>query len=134
MISSNHVRAFWQVAVLGLVLLASFAGGDAHAQSGPAEANSAAAERLTVDTPLTTSTAPHSRRRRAGASLPARTRAFSIRAGSGFALALIDVQAADADAAVAAAWAGYRPDANRPLKLAVPMRRTTAGKSAISTV
>ena len=35
-------------------------------------------------------------------------------------LALFDVDAKDADAAVAAAWAAYRPDAKRPLKLASP--------------
>ncbi|MDB5516454.1 MAG: serine hydrolase, partial [Tardiphaga sp.] len=35
-------------------------------------------------------------------------------------LAILDVQAADADAAVAAAWAGYRSDARRPLRLATP--------------
>ena len=33
-------------------------------------------------------------------------------------LALVDVEAADAAAAVAAGWASYRPDANRPLRLA----------------
>jgi CubicO group peptidase (beta-lactamase class C family) len=33
-------------------------------------------------------------------------------------VALIDVKAADADAAVAAGWASYRPDAHRPLKVA----------------
>jgi CubicO group peptidase (beta-lactamase class C family) len=32
-------------------------------------------------------------------------------------IALVDVQAADADAAVAAAWAAYRPDAKWPLKV-----------------
>lgn len=35
-------------------------------------------------------------------------------------LALVDVQAADSAAAVAAGWASYRPDANRPLRLATP--------------
>ncbi|MBN9090765.1 MAG: beta-lactamase family protein [Reyranella sp.] len=35
-------------------------------------------------------------------------------------LALVDVQAANADAAVAAGWAAYRADANRPLRLATP--------------
>jgi len=35
-------------------------------------------------------------------------------------LALIDVQAATADAAMAAGWAAYRADANRPLRLATP--------------
>ena len=33
-------------------------------------------------------------------------------------VALVDVEAADADAAVAAGWANYRPDARRPLKVA----------------
>jgi CubicO group peptidase (beta-lactamase class C family) len=35
-------------------------------------------------------------------------------------LALIDVRAPDAAAAVAAAWASYRPDAKRPLRVATP--------------
>jgi hypothetical protein len=35
-------------------------------------------------------------------------------------LALVDVQATDAAAAVAAGWAGYRPGANRPLRIATP--------------
>lgn len=35
-------------------------------------------------------------------------------------LVLLDVRAADAAAAVAAGWAAYRPDANRPLKIATP--------------
>jgi hypothetical protein len=33
---------------------------------------------------------------------------------------LVDVEATDAAAAVAAGWANYRPDARRPLKLALP--------------
>jgi len=35
-------------------------------------------------------------------------------------LAIVDVQAADAAAALAAGWAAYRPGANRPLKIALP--------------
>jgi len=35
-------------------------------------------------------------------------------------LALLDVRAADADAAVAAGWAGYRAEAHRPLRVATP--------------
>jgi hypothetical protein len=35
-------------------------------------------------------------------------------------VAIVDVRAADAAAAVAAAWEAYRPEAKRPLKLAVP--------------
>jgi hypothetical protein len=35
-------------------------------------------------------------------------------------LALVDVKAADATAAVAAAWASYRPGVSRPLRLAMP--------------
>jgi len=36
-------------------------------------------------------------------------------------VAIVDVQAADADAAVAAAWKIYKPDAKRPLKLATDL-------------
>ena len=35
-------------------------------------------------------------------------------------LAIVDVDAKDADAAVAAAWTAFKPDFKRPLKLAVP--------------
>ena len=35
-------------------------------------------------------------------------------------LALLDVQATDADAAVTTAWASYRPDFKRPLRIATP--------------
>jgi CubicO group peptidase (beta-lactamase class C family) len=35
-------------------------------------------------------------------------------------VAIVDVRATGADAAVAAAWAAYRPEAKRPLKLATP--------------
>jgi len=35
-------------------------------------------------------------------------------------VAIVDVRAADASAAVAAAWAAYRPNAKRPLKLSTP--------------
>jgi len=35
-------------------------------------------------------------------------------------LALVDVRAANAAAAVAAGWASYRPDAMRPLRIATP--------------
>ena len=36
-------------------------------------------------------------------------------------IALVDVRAADANAAVAAAWAAYRPDAKWPLKVSTPL-------------
>src|SRR5258707_4682495 len=35
-------------------------------------------------------------------------------------LVILDIHAADAAGAVAAGWAAYRPDANRPLKIATP--------------
>lgn len=61
---------------------------------------------------------PHSRRRPAGASFPPRTKVCSIRRR--LTLALLDVQATDADAAVAAGWANYRPVARRPLRITTP--------------
>jgi CubicO group peptidase (beta-lactamase class C family) len=36
-------------------------------------------------------------------------------------LVMLDIHAADAAAAVAAGWAAYRPDANRPLRIATPL-------------
>jgi hypothetical protein len=35
-------------------------------------------------------------------------------------IAIVDSQAADASAAVAAGWAAYKPEAKRPLKLVTP--------------
>jgi CubicO group peptidase (beta-lactamase class C family) len=35
-------------------------------------------------------------------------------------VAIVDIKAKDADAAVAAAWRAYKPDFNRPLKIALP--------------
>lgn len=115
----NAARLFCQVAVLGLALLASFAGAVAQAQPAPA-ANSATAERLTADTPWTTS-------RGATFMAPA---SWSVTSGPNTRVlwppeadshvAIVDVEAADADAAVAAGWASYRPDAHRPLKIAEP--------------
>jgi CubicO group peptidase (beta-lactamase class C family) len=35
-------------------------------------------------------------------------------------VAIVDIEAKDADAAVAAAWRAYKPDFNRPLKIALP--------------
>src|SRR5258708_38620209 len=35
-------------------------------------------------------------------------------------MVILDIHAADAAGAVAAGWAAYRPDANRPLKIATP--------------
>src|SRR5882724_8821506 len=35
-------------------------------------------------------------------------------------VAIVDVKAKDADAAVAAGWAGYQPGFKRPLKIALP--------------
>jgi hypothetical protein len=91
------------------------------ASATPPLSAKAAAERLAADTPRTTGegttfTAP------AG---------YSIRTEGALTvletpepdthLALFDTRAASADAAVAAAWAAYRPEARRPLKLAAAM-------------
>jgi hypothetical protein len=105
---ANRMRYF---GVLGLALAIGVAG---HASPGRA------AERLGSDTHLTTSggssfTAP------VGWSVTAATNVTVLEPPEADShLALVDVQAADADAAVAAGWAGYRPDARRPLRLATP--------------
>ena len=107
----NRMRYF---GVVGLALAIGFAAATFHAL--PASA----AEPLSADTPQTTAagatfTAP------AGWSVSsaANKRVLDPPEADSH-LALLDVQAADADAAVAAGWASYRPDAHRPLRLASP--------------
>ncbi|HEX4416962.1 MAG TPA: serine hydrolase domain-containing protein [Kofleriaceae bacterium] len=88
--------------------------------TAPAPALPAASppERLTADTPKTTVggatfIAP------AQWSISVRGPATILEAPeAGSQIALVDVQAKNADAAVAAAWAAYKPDARWPLKLA----------------
>jgi CubicO group peptidase (beta-lactamase class C family) len=91
------------IALAGLIVVAS-----------PASA----AEELSADTVLTTAsgatfTAPMGWRVSSSASM---TVLDPPEADSH--LALVDLQGADADAAVAAGWAAYRADANRPLRIA----------------
>jgi CubicO group peptidase (beta-lactamase class C family) len=102
------------VGVLGVALAVGFAGMIVGISSAPA------AETLSADTSFTTT---------AGATFTA-PMGWSVTSAANKRvldppeadshLALLDVQAADADAAVAAAWASYRPDAHRPLRLATP--------------
>jgi CubicO group peptidase (beta-lactamase class C family) len=96
------------VGVLALALFIGFAG------------VAVAAERLAADTSLTTGS---------GATFTAPS-GWSVTVGASKSildppeadshLALVDVQATDAAGAVAAGWASYRPDANRPLRIATP--------------
>lgn len=102
------------VGILGLVLALAFAGSTVGASPAPAE------EALAADTPLAmvggaTFTAPMGWR----VSAAANKRVLEPPEADSR-LALVDVQAMDAAAAVAAAWASYRPDANRPLKVTTP--------------
>ncbi|HEX4416981.1 MAG TPA: serine hydrolase domain-containing protein [Kofleriaceae bacterium] len=88
------------------------------AASPPERLTASPPERLTADTPETTVggatfVAP------AQWSISVRGPATILEAPeAGSQVALVDVQAKDADAAVAAAWAAYKPDARWPLKLA----------------
>ena len=87
------------------------------AVSQPASQPAAAAEVLPADSPRTTVegntfTAP------AGWRIEVRGRATILHAPEGNSrIALVDVQAPDADRATAAAWAAYKPDAKWPLKV-----------------
>src|SRR5262245_34100342 len=97
-------------AVVGLALLVG-ATGAAVAQPSPTP-NAPGVERLAADTPRTTSggatfTAP------AGWSIAAGNKTVLQPPEGDSHLALVEVQAADAAAAVAAGWASYRPDARR---------------------
>src|ERR1700730_6584017 len=102
------------VGVLGLALSIGFAGVTVHASPV------SAVEVLLADAPLTTTggatfTAPvgWSVTSTANKTVPQPPEADSH-------LAVTHVQRADADAAVAAGWASYRPEAHRPLRLATP--------------
>jgi CubicO group peptidase (beta-lactamase class C family) len=81
----------------------------------------ALAEKLTADTPKTTAEgntfiAP------AGWSITQRGPATILEAPEGGSfVALVDINATDADSAVAAAWAAYRADAKWPLKVSSPL-------------
>jgi CubicO group peptidase (beta-lactamase class C family) len=90
----------------------------APAAAPPAPPAAPAAERLTADTPKTTVS---------GATFVAAAQwSIAVRGPAtileapepGSRIALVDVHGKDADAAVAAAWAAYRPDAKWPLKTA----------------
>jgi CubicO group peptidase (beta-lactamase class C family) len=110
-------------AAVGLALSIGLAGAAGVALGAPAtstDGQSPAGERLSADAPRTTTsgatfTAPSGWRLTSSTS---KTVLDPPEADSH--LALLDVQATDAAAAVAAGWAGYRPGANRPLRIATP--------------
>jgi CubicO group peptidase (beta-lactamase class C family) len=111
------------VAALGLALsigLTDAAGVALGAPAASSDIQSPAGERLSADAPRTTTsgatfTAPSGWRVTSSAN---QTVLDPPEADSH--LALVDVQAVDAAAAVAAGWAGYRPGASRPLRIATP--------------
>jgi CubicO group peptidase (beta-lactamase class C family) len=102
------------VGVLGLALAIGFAG--ATVRASPARA----AEALSADNPRATAggatfTAPM------GWSVTSAANKTVLDPPEGDShLTLLDVQAADADAAMAAGWASYRPNAHRPLRITTP--------------
>jgi CubicO group peptidase (beta-lactamase class C family) len=84
---------------------------------GEQPAATAQSERLTADTPRTT-TGGNGFIAPAGWTVTVRGPATILEAPeSGSRIALIDVDGADAEAAVAAAWAAYKPDKPWPLKV-----------------
>ncbi len=111
------------IALLAVVTLATFlqvsAAGPDVQSTAQAETRSTP-ERLTADTPRVTP---------GGATFTVPT-GWSIATGKSLVIleppetdmhvAIVDSQAADSRAAVAAAWAAYKPDVKRPLKLVTP--------------
>jgi len=100
--------------VLGLALAIGFVG--ATIQASPASA----AEVLSADTPLTTANGATFTAPMDWSVISAANKNVLDPPEADSHLALIEVQAADADAAVAAGWANYHPDAHRPLRIATP--------------
>ena len=109
------------MALLVFTAMAQTAASGANPPASPqAAAARSAPERLTVDTPRVTP---------GGATFTAPS-GWSIVAGKNMVIleppetdthiAIVDCQAADAAAAVAAAWAAYKPEATRPIKLVTP--------------
>jgi CubicO group peptidase (beta-lactamase class C family) len=92
----------------------------AGACSKPSASAPPAAERLAADTPLRTAlgatfVAPR------GWTITTRGPARVLETPEGDSrIALVDVKAKDADAAVAAAWAAFRPEARRPVRSVTP--------------
>ncbi len=85
----------------------------------PAASPAPVQERLAADTPRTT-VAGNSFIAPTGWNLSVRNVATILEAPEpGSYVALVDVAASDADAAVAAAWAAYKPDMRLPLKVSV---------------
>jgi CubicO group peptidase (beta-lactamase class C family) len=102
------------VGVLGLALSIGFMGVAVH--TSPVSA----AEVLSADTPLTTTggatfTAPVGWRVTSAAN-----KSVLEPPEADSHLVLLDVHATDAASAMAAGWANYRPDANRPLRIVTP--------------
>ena len=112
------MNTLWLKPALRVMSLAALAASLA-APAPQAPANSAP-ERVAADTPRSTP---------GGATFTV-PGGWSIRTGTSFVVleppegdshvAIVDVRAAEAAAAVAGAWAAYRPDAKRPLKLSTP--------------
>ena len=97
-------------------------------QAQAVPATGAEPQLLAADTPMTTSagttfTAP------AGWTLDRKGNVLVLTPPEGDSrLALVEVEAPDADAAAKAAWTAYRPDAKWPVQLSTARRRRTAGK------
>ncbi len=106
--------------VFSLSVAVAISAGSSFAALPQAAETKPAIERVTADTPRVTS---------AGATfkVPA---GWSIETGKEFVIltppetdthiVIVDSQAADAKAAVAAAWAAYKPESKRPIKLVTP--------------
>src|ERR1700680_1734112 len=116
---STHRTTVFRTALVICLAFNVFAG-FSRAASPQAAETKPAIERVTADTPRVTS---------AGATFKV-TAGGSIETGKDFVIltppetdthiAIVDSQGADAKAAVAAAWAAYKPDSKRPIKLVTP--------------
>jgi CubicO group peptidase (beta-lactamase class C family) len=107
------------VGILGLAILVGFVG-QALGQSTSSEVKPAAGAQLAADTLMMTTSgatfmAPLGWRVTSNAN-----KVLLAPPEEDSRLVLIDVQAPDAATAIAAGWASYRPDANRPLRITTP--------------
>jgi CubicO group peptidase (beta-lactamase class C family) len=100
--------------ILGLAVAIGFAA--LTVRASPASA----AEELSADTPLTTARGATFTAPKGWGVISAANKIVLDPPEADSHLVLLEVEATDADAAVAAGWASYRPEAKRPLRIATP--------------
>lgn len=108
-----------RVGILGLAFLVCFMG-EALGQPTSSEVKSVTGTHLATDTPMTTTGGATFKAPLGWTVTSSSNKVLLAPPEDDSRLVLVDVLAPDAAAAIAAGWASYRPDANRPLRITTP--------------